>query len=121
MRNTLFTCFICKDIFGNHNDLNNHIKHDHQSVIKIKFQELNGRIGLDVAMNRDMELAQQLVEIKGNVKMQDKDAGIALCIAVNKNMELAKQSMKAKCHERLAELRALVVTKTRVARAINSK
>jgi hypothetical protein len=47
-------------------------------------------------MNRDMELAQQLVKAKRNVKVQGKDAGIALRIAVNKDMELAKQLLEAK-------------------------
>jgi uncharacterized C2H2 Zn-finger protein len=42
MRNTLFTCSVCKDIFGNRNDLNNHVRRDHQSVVKIKFQD--GRV-----------------------------------------------------------------------------
>jgi uncharacterized C2H2 Zn-finger protein len=38
MRNTLFTCGVCEDIFRNRNDLNNHVRRDHQSVVKVKFQ-----------------------------------------------------------------------------------
>jgi len=38
MKNTLFTCSICKDIFRNHSDLKNHVRRDHQSSVKIKFQ-----------------------------------------------------------------------------------
>jgi uncharacterized C2H2 Zn-finger protein len=38
MKNTLFTCTICKDIFRNRTDLKNHVRRDHQSVVKVKFQ-----------------------------------------------------------------------------------
>ena len=38
MKNTLFTCFICKDIFRNRNDMNNHVRRYHQSMVKVKFQ-----------------------------------------------------------------------------------
>jgi len=38
MKNTLFTCSICKDIFRNHSDLKNHVRRDHQSSVKVKFQ-----------------------------------------------------------------------------------
>ena len=34
----LFIYIIYKNIFRNHINLKNHIKHDHQSMIKIKFQ-----------------------------------------------------------------------------------
>jgi len=38
MRNTLFTCSVCKNIFRSRHDLNNHVKSDHQSSVKVKFQ-----------------------------------------------------------------------------------
>ena len=38
MRNTLYTCVVCKDIFRTRLDLNNHVRCKHQSVIKVKFQ-----------------------------------------------------------------------------------
>ena len=38
MKNTLITCAICKDIFRNRNDMNNHVRRYHQSMVKIKFQ-----------------------------------------------------------------------------------
>ena len=38
MTNTLLTYITCKDIFRSHYDLNNHVRRDHQSSIKIKFQ-----------------------------------------------------------------------------------
>jgi uncharacterized C2H2 Zn-finger protein len=38
MKNALFTCAVCKDIFRNRNDLKNHVKRDHQSSVKVKFQ-----------------------------------------------------------------------------------
>src|SRR5271169_1451436 len=38
MRNTLFTCAVCSDIFRIRPDLNNHVRHKHQSVVKVKFQ-----------------------------------------------------------------------------------
>jgi hypothetical protein len=47
-------------------------------------------------MNRDMELAQELLEAKGDVKLQGKDGGVALRVAVNGDMELAKQLQGAK-------------------------
>jgi len=50
MRNTLFTCSICKDIFRNRNDLNNHSRRDHQSMVKVKFQ--NGVV-MDVKKGAD--------------------------------------------------------------------
>jgi uncharacterized C2H2 Zn-finger protein len=42
MKNTLFTCTICKDIFRNRTDLKNHVRRDHQSAVKVKFQ--NGAV-----------------------------------------------------------------------------
>ena len=42
MRNTLFTCVICNDIFRTRPDLNNHVRIKHQSVVKVKFQ--TGRV-----------------------------------------------------------------------------
>ena len=42
MRNVLFTCVVCNDIFRTHSDLNNHVKRKHQSVVKVKFQ--TGRV-----------------------------------------------------------------------------
>ena len=41
MKNTLFTCTVCTDIFRSRSDLNNHVRRHHQSVIKIKFQNDN--------------------------------------------------------------------------------
>src|SRR5271169_6882678 len=38
MKNALFTCAVCKDIFRNRTDLKNHVRRDHQSAVKIKFQ-----------------------------------------------------------------------------------
>ena len=38
MKNALFTCTTCKDIFRNRNDLNNHVRRNHQLVVKVKFQ-----------------------------------------------------------------------------------
>ena len=38
MRNSLFTCTVCSDIFRTHPDLKNHVRHKHQSVVKVKFQ-----------------------------------------------------------------------------------
>jgi uncharacterized C2H2 Zn-finger protein len=42
MRNTLFTCITCDDIFRTHPDLKKHVRHKHQSVVKVKFQ--TGRV-----------------------------------------------------------------------------
>ena len=38
MTNSLFTCITCNDIFRNRHDLNNHVRRDHQSAVKVKFQ-----------------------------------------------------------------------------------
>ena len=38
MTNTLLKCTKCNNIFRNHHDLEYHIKHDHQSSVKVKFQ-----------------------------------------------------------------------------------
>jgi uncharacterized C2H2 Zn-finger protein len=38
MKNALFTCAVCKDIFRNRTDLKNHVRRDHQSAVKVKFQ-----------------------------------------------------------------------------------
>ena len=38
MTNTLLTCITCKDIFRSRYDLNNHVRRDHQSAVKVKFQ-----------------------------------------------------------------------------------
>ena len=38
MRNTLFTCTVCNDIFRTRPDLNKHVRHKHQSMVKVKFQ-----------------------------------------------------------------------------------
>ena len=38
MKNTLFTCATCNDIFGSRPDLNNHVRRDHQSSVKVKFR-----------------------------------------------------------------------------------
>jgi uncharacterized C2H2 Zn-finger protein len=38
MTNALFTCIICNDIFRSRYDLNNHVKRDHQSSVKVKLQ-----------------------------------------------------------------------------------
>jgi uncharacterized C2H2 Zn-finger protein len=42
MRNTLFTCAVCDDIFRTRPDLNKHVRHKHQLVVKVKFQ--TGRV-----------------------------------------------------------------------------
>jgi len=38
MTNTLLTCITCNNIFRSRYDLNNHVKRDHQSSVKVKFQ-----------------------------------------------------------------------------------
>jgi uncharacterized C2H2 Zn-finger protein len=38
MTNSLFTCITCNDIFRSRHDLNNHVRRDHQSSVKVKFQ-----------------------------------------------------------------------------------
>jgi uncharacterized C2H2 Zn-finger protein len=38
MTNALFMCTTCNDIFRNRHDLNNHVRHEHQSSVKVKFQ-----------------------------------------------------------------------------------
>jgi uncharacterized C2H2 Zn-finger protein len=38
MTNALLKCTKCNDIFRNRHDLNNHVKSDHQSSVKVKFQ-----------------------------------------------------------------------------------
>jgi uncharacterized C2H2 Zn-finger protein len=38
MTNALLKCTKCSDIFRNRHDLNNHVKSDHQSSVKVKFQ-----------------------------------------------------------------------------------
>src|SRR5271169_3712195 len=38
MTNALLKCTKCSDIFRNRHDLNNHVKNDHQSSVKVKFQ-----------------------------------------------------------------------------------
>src|SRR5436190_12075861 len=38
MTNTLFTCTTCNNIFRSRSDLNYHVKRDHQSSVKVKFQ-----------------------------------------------------------------------------------
>jgi uncharacterized C2H2 Zn-finger protein len=38
MTNALFMCITCNDIFRNRHDLNNHVRREHQSFIKVKFQ-----------------------------------------------------------------------------------
>ena len=38
MTNALFKCIKCSDIFRSRHDLNNHVKSDHQSSVKVKFQ-----------------------------------------------------------------------------------
>jgi uncharacterized C2H2 Zn-finger protein len=42
MTNALFKCTKCSDIFRNRHDLNNHVKSNHQSSVKVKFQ--TGRV-----------------------------------------------------------------------------
>lgn len=42
MNNALFKCITCNDIFRSRNDLKNHVRRHHQSVVKVKFQ--NGRM-----------------------------------------------------------------------------
>ena len=42
MRKTLFTYVACNDIFRTRLNLNNHVRRNHQSVVKIKFQ--TGRV-----------------------------------------------------------------------------
>jgi len=42
MTNTLLTCTTCNDIFRSRNDLNNHVRRYHQSLVKVKFQ--NGSV-----------------------------------------------------------------------------
>jgi uncharacterized C2H2 Zn-finger protein len=37
MTNALLTCTACNDIFRSRHDLNNHVRRDHQSSVKIKF------------------------------------------------------------------------------------
>jgi uncharacterized C2H2 Zn-finger protein len=38
MTNTLLKCITCDNIFRSRYDLNNHVKRDHQSSVKVKFQ-----------------------------------------------------------------------------------
>ena len=38
MKNTLFTCITCKNIFRNRSELNYHVKRNHQSNVKVIFQ-----------------------------------------------------------------------------------
>src|SRR5271169_4803414 len=38
MTNALLTCIKCNNIFRSHHDLDNHVKRDHQSSVKVKFQ-----------------------------------------------------------------------------------
>jgi uncharacterized C2H2 Zn-finger protein len=42
MTNALFKCTKCSDIFRSRHDLNNHVKSNHQSLVKVKFQ--TGRV-----------------------------------------------------------------------------
>jgi uncharacterized C2H2 Zn-finger protein len=42
MTNTLLKCTKCNNIFRSRHDLDNHVKRDHQSLVKIKFQ--NGEV-----------------------------------------------------------------------------
>jgi len=42
MTNALLTCTTCNDIFRSRNDLNNHVRRNHQSSVKVKFQ--NGTV-----------------------------------------------------------------------------
>jgi uncharacterized C2H2 Zn-finger protein len=42
MRNALFTCVICNDIFRTRPDLKKHVRRKHQSMVKVKFQ--TGRV-----------------------------------------------------------------------------
>jgi hypothetical protein len=38
MKSTLFTCTVCKNVFRNHHEMNNHVKSSHQSSVKVKYQ-----------------------------------------------------------------------------------
>src|SRR5947207_841146 len=38
MTNALLKCIKCNDIFRTRHDLEYHVKHDHQSLVKVKFQ-----------------------------------------------------------------------------------
>jgi uncharacterized C2H2 Zn-finger protein len=38
MTNALLTCTMCNNIFRNRSELNYHVKRDHQSSVKVKFQ-----------------------------------------------------------------------------------
>jgi uncharacterized C2H2 Zn-finger protein len=38
MTNALLTCATCNDIFKSRSELNYHVKRDHQSSVKVKFQ-----------------------------------------------------------------------------------
>jgi hypothetical protein len=38
MTNALLTCVTCNNIFRNRSELNYHVKRDHQSAVKVKFQ-----------------------------------------------------------------------------------
>lgn len=42
MTNALLTCITCKNIFRSRTELNYHVKRDHQSLVKVKFQ--NGSV-----------------------------------------------------------------------------
>lgn len=42
MTNALLTCITCNDIFRSRSDLTYHVKRDHQSLVKVKFE--NGSV-----------------------------------------------------------------------------
>jgi len=38
MTNSLLSCTVCNQLFRSRPALSNHVKHDHQSLVKVKFQ-----------------------------------------------------------------------------------
>jgi len=42
MTNSLLSCTVCKQSFRGRTTLNNHVRREHQSLVKVKFQ--NGRV-----------------------------------------------------------------------------
>ena len=50
-------------------------------------------------MNKDMELAKQMLDVKAYVKVQGKDGGIALGVAGNRDTALLKQLVEAKARQ----------------------
>jgi uncharacterized C2H2 Zn-finger protein len=38
MKDTLFTCSVCQNVFGSRHEMSNHVKSSHQSSVKVKYQ-----------------------------------------------------------------------------------